>query len=145
MKKNKFLSILLLLFVLPLIGYSNNIIKDTIPKADSSVYRNVDVEAAFPGGAKAWKKFIESKLDASVPVKKGSGPGKFNIIIQFIVHKDGSISDITPLTNIGYGMEEEAMRVIKKSRKWEPATINGNPVNAYRRQIIFFGVFEMKK
>lgn len=138
------LPLLIFLFLLPATASSNNI-QDTIPQTDTGVYRNVDVEAAYPGGEKAWRSFLESKLDAEVPVKNGSGPGKFTVIIQFIVNKDGSINDITPLTSFGYGMEEEAIRVIKKAKKWQPALVNGKPVNAFRRQPIFFGVFEMKK
>ncbi|MEQ1678624.1 MAG: energy transducer TonB, partial [Chitinophagaceae bacterium] len=44
------------------------------------------------------------------------------------------------LTNHGYGMEEEAMRVIKKGPKWTPAVQNGRQVKAYRKQPITFQV-----
>ena len=44
------------------------------------------------------------------------------------------------MTNHGYGMEEEAMRVIKKGPKWTPAVQNGRSVKAYRKQPITFQV-----
>ena len=44
--------------------------------------------------------------------------------------KGGNLSDIKPLTNFGYGMEQEAIRVIKKSGKWIPAIQNGSEVTA---------------
>jgi protein TonB len=61
-------------------------------------------------------------------------------MIQFVVDLDGSISDLTPLTNHGYGLEEEAMRVLRKSKKWQPAIKNGVNVKSYRRQPVTFEV-----
>lgn len=61
---------------------------------------------------------------------------------QFIVEKDGSISDIKPLTKLGHGMEDEAMRVIKASGKWQPAMQNGRQVRAYHKVPVTFQVLE---
>ena len=60
------------------------------------------------------------------------------VIAQFIVHKDGSLSDVKTLTNHGYGMEEEVIRLIKRGPKWEPAEQNGHKVTSYRRQPVTF-------
>ena len=57
-----------------------------------------------------------------------------------MVDTNGTVSDIKPLTNLGYGMEQEAVRVLKKATKWEPAIQNGRKVKAYRRQKITFQV-----
>jgi len=62
--------------------------------------------------------------------------------IGFIVSKDGSISDVVAETKFGYGMEAEAVKIIKKGPKWTPALQNGRNVNAYRRQPITFIVEE---
>lgn len=56
--------------------------------------------------------------------------------------KDGTISDVAAETNHGYGMEQEAVKIIKKGPKWTPAIQNGRNVNAYRRQPITFVVQE---
>jgi protein TonB len=56
------------------------------------------------------------------------------------VDKEGNISDVRPLSSHGFGMEEEAMRVIKKGPKWSPAVQNGRQVKAYRKQPITFVV-----
>ena len=61
---------------------------------------------------------------------------------RFVVDKEGNVSDIKPLTDIGYGMEQEAVRVLKKATKWEAAIQNGYPVKAYRKQAITFQVTE---
>jgi protein TonB len=73
-----------------------------------------------------------------VPVDSGANAGTYTVIAQFIVHKDGSISDLKTLTNHGHGMEDEVLRVMKKSPSWIPAVQNGCNVTAYRKQPITF-------
>ena len=60
--------------------------------------------------------------------------------VKFVVDVEGHVSDIIALTKHGFGMEEEAVRVIRKSAKWEPAVFEGRMVKAYRRQMITFVV-----
>ena len=104
---------------------------------DEGPFTIVQVEAKYAGD---WKRFLERNLRANVPVDNGAPAGKYTIIIQFIVDVEGTVSSITPLTHLGYGMEEEAVRVLKKADKWEPAFQNGIHVKAYRRQPITFEV-----
>lgn len=100
-------------------------------------FERVEIDAKFTGN---WTKFLERYLQPDVPVDNGAPPGRHTVVIQFVVDIDGSVSDIRPLTSIGYGMEEEAMRVIKKAAKWEPAIQNGRKVKAYRKQPVTFEV-----
>jgi hypothetical protein len=55
-----------------------------------------------------------------------------------IVDKDGSVSNVRAQTHFGFGMEEEVIRVIEKSGKWNAAMQNGQPVKTYRKQPISF-------
>jgi periplasmic protein TonB len=105
---------------------------------DDSPFVKVEVEASFPGGSDGWKQYLMKNLKADIPVNNRARPGTYQVIVQFIVSKDGSISNVTPLTSLGYGMEKEVVRVIKKGPKWIPATQNGNIVRAYRKQPITF-------
>jgi tetratricopeptide (TPR) repeat protein len=98
----------------------------------------LDTEAKFPGGQVAWVSYLQKNLNANTPVNNGGPSGIFQVIVKFIVSKDGSISDVQPETKHGYGMEEEAVRIIKLGPKWIPALQNGRKVNAYRRQPITF-------
>ncbi|MEI6945555.1 energy transducer TonB [Paraflavisolibacter sp. H34] len=111
-------------------------------KADDeeTVMTKVEIEAEFPGGAAEWARFLRRNLNASVPVDNGAAEGSYTVIIQFIVDKQGAVSDIRALTNHGFGMEEEAIRVMKKATRWTPALQNGHNVNAYRKQPITFVV-----
>lgn len=105
-------------------------------------FTKVEVEASFKGGEGAWRKYLERNLNASAPVDNGAAPGSYTVVVQFIVDKEGNISDVKALTNHGYGMEDEAVRVIKRGPKWEPAIQNGRQVKAYRKQPITFVVSE---
>ncbi|RYY57319.1 MAG: TonB family protein [Chitinophagaceae bacterium] len=105
--------------------------------ADEGPVTVVQVQAAFKGD---WTRFLERNLRADVPVENGAPSAKHRVMIEFVVDLDGSISGVKALTSLGYGMEEEAMRVIRKAGKWTPAINNGYAVKAYRRQSITFDI-----
>jgi beta-lactamase regulating signal transducer with metallopeptidase domain len=109
------------------------------------IYERVEIEASFPGGESAWKAFLENNLDENVAVKNKAKPGTYTVFIQFIVDKEGNTSGFKALTAHGYGMEEEALRVLRKVTKWHPALMNGKPVNAYRRQAVTFRILSEKE
>ncbi len=120
--------------VLP--GDNKGIITDKKDK-EPEIYTTVQVPSRFIGD---WVKFLLKNLDPDVPVENDAPAGRYTVIVQFVVDKDGNVSDIKPLTNVGYGMEEEAVRVLKRATKWEPAINGGYPVKAYHRQPITFQV-----
>jgi len=111
--------------------------------SDSSqlnIFERVDIEAAFPGGERAWKKYLEKNLRAYVPIKKHAPAGIYTVWAQFIVDRHGNVSNVKPLTNNGFGMEQEVVRIIKNSARWEPASQNGTLVKAFRAQPVTFVV-----
>jgi TonB-dependent SusC/RagA subfamily outer membrane receptor len=114
--------------------------KDTVPGDNNKVFEKVENEAEFPGGIKAWFNYLQKNLNANVPVDKGARKGQYTVVVQYIVHTDGSISDVKALTKHGYGMEDEVIRVITKMPKWIPAIQNGHKVAAYRKQPVTFAV-----
>jgi len=139
--------LLFVLIAMLAIGFNASAQIDTLPKlpaADSGIFTKVDKEAYFPGGDEAWKQFLMSNLKADVPIRKKAPAGKYAVWIQFIVDTDGKVSDIKALTEWGYGMENEVMRLLRKSPKWVPALLNGKPVKAYRKQPVTFWVEEEK-
>ena len=103
-------------------------------------FERVEVEATFPGGIDEWRHFLERNLNPSVPVDNGAPCGKYTVYVQFIVDKDGRVSDIKPLTHEGFGMEQEVVRIMKESGSWDPAMMKGKPVKAYRKQPVTFMV-----
>jgi hypothetical protein len=111
---------------------------DTIP----NIFEKVEVEAAFPTGLTGWRKYLEQNLNANVPVDNGAPAGKYTVWVQFIVDKEGKISDIEATSNNGYGMEKEVIRIISKSGLWTPAIQKGRPIRAYRKQPVTFVVWD---
>jgi protein TonB len=104
-------------------------------------FEKVEIDARYPGD---WAKFLERNLRSNVPTDNGAPVGRYTVIVQFVVDVQGNISDLKALTSHGYGMEEEAVRVLKKtgSVKWIPAFQNSKHVPAYRRQPITFVIRE---
>ncbi|HQZ50822.1 MAG: energy transducer TonB [Chitinophagaceae bacterium] len=102
-------------------------------------YTTVQVEAQFIGD---WIKFLKRNLDPETPTRNDAPVGRYTVVVQFVVDKEGVVSDIKALTNHGYGLEAEAVRVLKKAPKWKPAIQNGYEVKAYRKQLITFDVLE---
>jgi len=50
------------------------------------------------------------------------------IQVKFVVEKDGSLSSIEVLRDMGYGTGKEAVRLLQKAKKWNPGIQNGIPV-----------------
>jgi protein TonB len=112
------------------------------PDEEGKIFTAVEIEAGFPGGEDAWRSYLRNTLNAGTPIDNGAGGGKYTVIVKFVVSKDGSVSDIKCENDPGFGMCDEAVRVIKKTKNWTPAVQNGQYVNAYRRQPITFLVEE---
>ena len=109
---------------------------------EGKIFTKVEVEAGFPGGDAAWRNYLQKNLNTEVPSDNGAGEGTYTVIVKFVVSKDGSLSQIECETDPGFGVCQEAIRVIKRTKNWTPAIQNGRNVNAYRRQPITFLVQE---
>lgn len=110
-----------------------------VTKADS-VFTRKFKEAEFPGGEAGWRSFLQQNLRGDAPVEKNAGPGTYTVIVRFVVNDDGSLGDIEAENDPGFGMAEEAMRVLKKSPKWKPAVQYGRYRRVIRRQPITFEI-----
>jgi len=113
--------------------------------SDTSTFSKVEKEAAFPGGDAGWKKYLEKNMNVIMLSEKVHMPRKTKklvqtAIIQFIVGKDGSITDIETLNpeEIDPVFRKEAERLISNSPLWSPAEQDGRKVRAYRKQPITF-------
>lgn len=128
-------------------GYNREVVAVSYRKVehiDSLPKEKIEIHPYFPGGSTAWNKYLERNVDAMTPVKNGAPKGSYTVIIQYIVNEDGSISDVKALTNHGYGMEAEGIRLLKGSPNWRPAIVDGKKVGSYRKQPLTFIVEEEK-
>lgn len=80
----------------------------------------------FPGGITEFYKFIGKNFKMPAEVSKNKIEGK--VFMEFMVEKDGSLSEFKEIKGLGYGLGDEATRVLKLSPKWIPASKDGQPV-----------------
>jgi hypothetical protein len=98
--------------------------KDEIDRQSGDyIYNAVEKRPEFPGGIQAFYDFV-AKNYKMPDVKDLKG----KIFIQFIVEKDGSLSEIETMRDIGHGTGEEAVRVLKLSPNWVPGELDGEKV-----------------
>lgn len=88
----------------------------------------IEKPAAFNGGPDGWRRYLERRLVYPEQAFKNNIQGV--IRVQFIIEKDGSVSDVKVLGSPNELLAAEAMRLIKQSPKWEPAV-------QYNRRVIY--------
>jgi TonB family protein len=131
------------------VGYKSN--KDSTIKAtetaiyevkvvndadDDKIYQNVEYLPRFIGGLDAFRDFLIKNLKYPARAKSAKVEGR--VYCQFVVEKDGSLSNINVVRGIGYGCDEEAIRVLAISPKWNPGTQNGKTVRVSYTIPIFY-------
>ncbi|MFN5885970.1 MAG: energy transducer TonB, partial [Bacteroidota bacterium] len=80
----------------------------------------------FPGGQEAMMAFLSKNIQYPPMARENGIEGR--VVLQFVVDKDGKISNIEIVKKLGWGLEEEATRVVKTMPAWKPAKQNGKPV-----------------
>lgn len=102
------------------------------PKAveKEKVYTFVELMPEFPGGEDALNKFLRNNTHYPTMASESGISG--TVFVKFVVDKSGMIGNVTiEGAKKGGGLEEEAMRVVKKMPKWKPGKQNGETVAVY--------------
>lgn len=100
-------------------------------------FTKVEIESSYPGGPSAWMRYLNKTFRYPQEAQESEIQG--TIVVQFIVDKEGVVSDVEAVSGpTNGGLRDEAVRVIKKSGKWEPAVQNGRKVKSYKKQPITF-------
>ncbi len=96
-----------------------------VVEEDNSIYNTagIEVKPDFPGGMEKFYKFVGNNYQT--PEEDGL---KGKVYVTFVVEKDGSLTDIKVLRDIGYGTGKEAIRVLNKCPRWTPGEQNGKKV-----------------
>jgi len=102
----------------------------------NKTWTKVEIPSEYPGGMPAWQRFLNRNLHFP-PVEDVQG----TVVVQFIVDKDGSVSEVEAMSGPDE-LRAEAVRVIKKSGKWTPAIQNGHQVRSVKKQPIIFRLEE---
>jgi N-acetylmuramoyl-L-alanine amidase len=89
------------------------------------------VTHTFPGGASTFEEFANKNIDQRVPVTNNAPAGTYDVKLAFDVDVQGRVNNIRPITKFGYGMEDEAIRILTVMDYWpvvpKAATVN-NPI-----------------
>ena len=107
-------------------GYGRVDIEVTQERKLRKISARVEINSPFRGGDSALVRSMERNLNQSVKGRNGVKKGKYIFSAAFIISKDGSISDVKCITDPGFGLCEDVLRVLKKTKTWTPAT---QPVN----------------
>ncbi|MFV5691187.1 energy transducer TonB [Flavobacterium sp. LT1R49] len=92
---------------------------------DNQIYNTagIEVKPDFPGGMDKFYAYVGKNYQT--PEEEGL---KGKVYVTFVVEKDGSLTDIKVIRDIGYGTGKEAIRVLNKCPRWKPGEQNGKPV-----------------
>lgn len=94
---------------------------------EEKVFIIVEDMPEYPGGNAALYKFISDNIKYPKEAKKNKIEGK--VIVQFTVNKQGKVEDIKIVRGIGFGCDEEVIRVVKRMPDWKPGKQRGKPVS----------------
>ena len=100
----------------------------------------VEIQPQFVGGMSELIKFISKHL--RYPPRAAQANVQGSVYVQFVVMTDGTVADVQTLKGIGFGCDDEAMRVIKAMPKWRPGSQSGRPVRVRFNMPITFALQE---
>ena len=102
---------------------------------ETQTFITVQIQSEYPGGPPAWQRYLNKNFRYPQNAMDNGIQGQ--VMVQFIVDKEGNVSNVEAVSGPDE-LREEAVRVIKKSGKWNPAVQNGRQVKSYKRQSILF-------
>ncbi len=113
-------------------------------KADSSA-KSPEVKQISPeqparpeGGTEAFFNYVQQNRKYPDKARKNKIEGK--VMVEFMIEKDGSLTNLKVIKKLGNGLDEEAIRLIEKGPKWLPAQFNGQPI---RQKMILPIIFQL--
>ena len=90
------------------------------------IFTSVEVAPAPQGGLEEFYKYVARNYNYPPQAQEQGVSGR--VLLQFVVERDGSLTDIQVLRDLKYGTGEEAVRMLKRAPKWKPGIQNGRPV-----------------
>jgi protein TonB len=120
-------------------GDSNTDYVEPPKETVDEIFTIVEEGATFEGGMSKFYDYVKKNLDYPKSAKKMGVEGK--VFVQFVINKDGSVTDVQAIKGIGSGCDEEAVRVVSASPKWTPAKQRGATV---RQKMVIPIVFKLK-
>ncbi len=110
-----------------------------LEEAEEEVEQIFNIVETYPepvGGFEAFYKFVSENMKYPQAALRAGIGGR--VFVQFVVEKDGSLTNFNVVKGIGFGCDEEAIRVLKMSPNWTVGKQRGKPVRVYKTLPIFF-------
>ncbi len=109
-------------------------------KFEYEIFTAVEQQAEFPGGPRAFGAYLQKNLKIPREALRANVGGK--VYVEFIVNTDGTADDFKILKSVGFGCDEEAIRVLKSVTQWIPGKQSGRAVRSRFTQPITFVLSE---
>jgi TonB family protein len=107
--------------------------KETGPKP---IFTAVEQNPEFIGGQAKMYQYLGEHIKYPAAAQRANISGR--VFVKFVVEDDGTISDVEVMKGIGFGCDEEAIRVVKSMPKWNPGVQNGKNVRVYYNMPIVY-------
>ena len=95
-----------------------------------------DIMPSYPGGEAALYQFLSSQIRYPPDALENKVEGK--VFVRFVINPDGSITKVNVLRGIGFGCDEEAVRVVQMMPKWIPGEEQGQKVPVFSSLAVNF-------
>lgn len=107
---------------------------------ENYIYEYVEYMPEFPGGNDSLISYLSENINYPKNANLKNIQG--TVLVSFIIDSDGKTTDIKVIKGIGYGCDEEAMRVVREMPRWKPGYQHGKPVNMIFNLPITFKLFD---
>lgn len=105
-------------------------------EVEDNIVIEPDQRPAFPKGLRGLELYLTRNRRKPIYAKSNQVEGE--VELRFIVNVDGTLSDIRILKGLGYGCDEEALRLVENMPSWQPAIKNNQAVRCYENMSIKF-------
>ncbi len=106
---------------------------------ENAMFQRVEIESQYSLGLAAWENYVAKNLRYPKKARKQFAAGTVHhLTVQFVVGRDSTVSDLIAKDDPGYGLGDEAKRLVLVGGKWIPAVQNGRVVAAYKRVVFVF-------
>ena len=100
--------------------------KPKVEEVTEEIFVVVEEQPEFPGGNTAMMKFLSDNIKYPVIAQENGIQGR--VITNFVVERDGSITDVQVVRGVDPSLDKEAVRVIQSMPKWKPGKQRGSTV-----------------
>ncbi|HLT72835.1 MAG TPA: TonB family protein [Cyclobacteriaceae bacterium] len=106
----------------------------------NEIFLVVEETAAPVGGMNAFYEYVGKQMQGKYPAQARRMGIEGRVFVEFVVEKDGSLTDVKAIKGIGAGCDELAVKVVQNAPKWKPGKQRGKPV---RQKMVLPIVFKL--